>query len=234
MALICDLARMREGLRGDPKFKRIVGALDTAALAQACGADLSQSAASVAALDEMEAMPLPHSMTARIARQALLHSSILLYARATHGKGEGGRGAVQQVKSLLPAHLRQDHTDLINFRNRSVAHVHSGDTPDSWHQSYAFLVPVPGSAAWQPAMTTRSLMQNKEAIASLRRVLPAAQKILYDRFQNALNSAMEQMQTEQPDIEPFLVDPQSLLKDPEVAAALLSTQGNGTSATIFA
>jgi len=88
------------------------------------------------------------------ASTALLHSAVMLYARATDRTSDHrGHVAIGDKYTTAQSEI---HLHLLNIRNESLAHFGPAGIPKSWSEDQAVLI-VEGQH-WQPAIAARRSM----------------------------------------------------------------------------
>ncbi|WP_213980789.1 hypothetical protein [Sphingomonas sp. dw_22] len=234
MPIVIDMKAMIGDVENNPKYEVLVKVFNQAELVQGCAADVSQAAACLRSLDELEATVKDIQPYHKTLQQALINSALILYARGTHpGVESSGRGAAKTRKHL-PVELRPLHDAIITVRNKAVAHVHLGNGLDAWHQNFAVMAPIVSNGGWQPAIVTRAHIYNPDVIDNLRTLIPAVEAIFQERYQDFIKQAAKLFNENPLDATPYLTTAEQLFScDTKKAQEFLAGQGSGTTSTIY-
>lgn len=161
------------------------------------------------------------------ASTALLHSAVMLYARATE-RGSDHRSHVP-IADKCTADQMELHNRLLDIRNESLAHFGPAGGEKSWSEDLAVMI-VEGQH-WQPAVASRrSLMEpafTRSALHFMEALLPEFDRVAEARLavcQNAIGSAATENDVVAACLTQALIDPQAL---GEAASILLTGKRQG-------
>jgi hypothetical protein len=180
-----DIRDLEARLGDDEQFRPLKRLINRTMLAQSCIADLAQAQDSIEALDNLYRYFGKKDSPLRInIEAALIMAAVTLYARATGGSDSRGERGSSKIASKLPPEQLGDHVAILELRHRAFAHVYAneqltGDIP--WHRDMIFAVAT--ERGWKPGSLVNRLQVVPSMVARLRRQIPVARAILYDRFQ---------------------------------------------------
>lgn len=201
-----DLIALADALESDPNKTRIVDVIRRAGRAQSCRSDLELAKHCCEAIAQFMSPSLVVTpVHLRTTRHALLMNAVLLYARATStGKKRGERGSVT-IEDRLPEELRDTHRHIVAIRDRVYAHVYSNEPIGDrvWHREVVYALCL--GESWLPAAVTRRIQEDATALTDLRKLLPAADKLVRESFIRRINELAELL-NQIPDLLPLLED----------------------------
>ena len=204
---VADLSMLADSIDVLSDKAGLAFAVRNASQAQSCISDLTLAQHSLEALAQLSDADWPASPTHRLATEhSLLSNAIILYARATAiGARKGERGRIDIRHSLTPEQ-QIDHDRVVNIRNLAVAHVRPNTVIDGdhWHRDVVFAVEAI-NGAWLSAAMTRRVQVHGELAACLRKLIPAAEKLLILTYEKRLNHVTERLQAT-PGIGTYLED----------------------------
>ena len=189
-----DLVAVATSLRSVGKFPRLAASIRRASLVQSCLADVKQAIDAIEALDALLASRRGEGTDRRIATEAsLLTAALLLYARATStGGGSDERGAFDILPRLNESEIT-DHRQLLDLRNRAVAHVLPNGAIASlvWHNETVMLVDT--GNGWVAGAATKRVQTDKTTTNCLRRQLKRAETILKAAARERFNALTKEV-----------------------------------------
>lgn len=231
--IFTDLRTLSDELREQPEFARLNSRIDKALRTQSCLADLREAHGCLAALDELLPSPRRRGTELRHSTEAaLFRSSVTLYERATSAAGKRGeRGSIKILDDLTPDQLA-DHAAIVSLRQRSIAHVYSGETVNgtTWHSDHIFAVKLP--EGWRAAAASHRIQFDETTFSIMKRQVPIATKIMALKFQDRLAELVATLNAAPVEEAAFLrhmFDPVSLFGGEAGAQAVLDGSISGSS-----
>jgi hypothetical protein len=231
---IIDVSRLNDDLRRSGEHRKLHKIFERVALAQSCLAELQQAAQCIEELRSLANSGANITPSLSIIQHSLLTSALILYVRAAHASAEeGSRGSIN-VRKLLPAELRPVHVKAVDVRNKAVAHVYYGKSLNDWHQQYAFLKPVAGTAGgWQLATATRYHVFNRELTDQLALLIPEAITVVGNEYDKAWKASAAEFNLAKINLLDYLISPQDFFGcDAETVDSLVGSADKG-SAVIY-
>jgi len=122
-------------------------------------------------------------------------SAVMLYARATRTSGQTNeRGSIQLAESKMTPEQNADHINLLEVRNRALAHVYRESPIASyiWHEDVVFAVDL-AEQGWKPAVGSNRISFHVPTFERLLRQIPVAEEFLMRAFHRRMNATMQMM-----------------------------------------
>jgi hypothetical protein len=190
---VADLMALVLSLKDENAIKkRLVNTILRARGAQSCVADLTLAQNTCEVIDQLSTIRSDLSPFSQLVIEyALLVNAIILYARATHSGGKGGERGAISIRAQLDAERQTDHDEIVEIRNRALAHVHANEAvgDNLWHTETVFAVEeFPG---WRPAVVTRRVQISPDTVEKVRMLIPYAEKLIVATYHKLLGEVWD-------------------------------------------
>ena len=172
-------------------------------------------------IEEYQALLIQHSLTC---------NAVILYCRATvGGGGGGGRGSID-ITPKLSSEAKETHKQIVEFRNKIIAHVHVGHDLHgyAWNPSYAVVLSEPDG--WTIGAVSRPLSLQEPISNALKANVPAALDIVqarHEKYIDLVASLLQGLDDHDP-IHESMQDSAKLLGSKEAAQAVLGGRAAGS------
>ncbi|WP_294138361.1 hypothetical protein [Sphingomonas sp.] len=187
-----DATKVATALAAKGGVPDLVNSFERARRIISCYADLQFAKQACEALAEIEPAEDHKGGASATLRQSLMFSAVSYYARATvtqsKSKGKGERGPSRPV---FDERLEAMHENVINIRNKALAHVYLDDVDgeDDWHSAKVLMIEKPGG--WWPASVTISSHYDPQVVRDLRELIPVAIAQIDDRVRERQDRAVK-------------------------------------------
>lgn len=236
LPVFVDIQSLGEALEKEVGKTKLTKAIRLALLYQSCHADLRIAADGLRALLQLIPSPRKIGTPERMATEtALLMQSVILFVRATTGKGGMGQRGSINIVSKLDSGLQSAHKLILNVRNRALAHVYHGEKFGERIWSEQAILLMEKGDSFHPMATTRTAQVDQEVINSLGRLLPAATEIVSNGSRDYLNKVVEslnQQRIELSDMDAHKVDPTLFFGSPERVIKVAASADSGVATFI--
>ena len=172
-------------------------------------------------IEEHHKLQIQHSLTC---------NAVVLYCRATVGGRKGGGRGSSDIASKLSSEAKENHDQIIEFRNKIIAHVHVGHALNgyAWNPSHAVVIREPDG--WTIGAVSRPLSLQEPISNALKTNVPAAIDIVQARHERYIDLVWPLLQSLDDDgpIYECMQDSAKLLGSKDAAWAVLRGRVDGS------